>query len=109
MSHSTNISVFGQETFFNEKATFFKGIKVFGEVETPDGSLFGQVQLQYLGKNIGGPSKIINFKGGGVTSIVHEENIKKSTITIKIPANIDGGVPDSNYGGIMAIDGGGVI
>jgi hypothetical protein len=106
---SDNISVTGQEAYFNEKATFFRGLKVFGDVESPDGSAFGQVQLQYLGKNIGGPSKIIDFKGGGVTSIVHEEAIKKSIITIKIPANIDGGVPDSNYGGIMAIDGGDVI
>jgi hypothetical protein len=103
---SNNISVTGQEAYFNEKATFFKGLKVFGDVESEDGSSFGQVQLQYLGRNIGGPSRILNFKGGGVTSIVHEESIKKSTITIKIPANIDGGIPNSNYGGIMAIDGG---
>ena len=106
---SNNITVTGQEAYFNEKATFFKGIKVFGDVESPDGSNFGQVQLQYLDKNIGGPSKILNFKGGGVTSIVYNEAIQKSTITIKIPANIDGGVPDSNYGGIMAIDGGGIV
>jgi hypothetical protein len=106
---SNNISVTGQEAYFNEKATFFKGLKVFGDVESEDGSSFGQVQLQYLGRNIGGPSRILNFKGGGVTSIVHEESIKKSTITIKIPANIDGGIPNSNYGGIMAIDGGGII
>ena len=105
---SNNISVTGQEAYFNEKATFFKGLKEFGDVESEDGSSFGQVQLQYLGRNIGGPSRILNFKGGGVTSIVHEESIKKSTITIKIPANIDGGVPNSNYGGIMAIDGGGI-
>jgi hypothetical protein len=105
----SNITVTGQEAYFNEKATFFKGLKVFGDVESPDGSAFGQVQLQYLDKNIGGPSKILNFKGGGVTSIVYQEDIKKSTITIKIPANIDGGVPDSNYGGIMAIDGGGIV
>lgn len=106
---SNNISVTGQEAYFNEKATFFKGLKVFGDVESEDGSSFGQVQLQYLDKNIGGPSRILNFKGGGVTSIVHEESIKKSTITIKIPANIDGGIPGSNYGGIMAIDGGGIV
>jgi hypothetical protein len=107
---SNNISITGQEAYFNEKATFFKGLKIYGDVETEDGSNFnGQVQLQFLGKNIGGSSKIINFKGGGVTSIVYEDQTKRSTITIKIPANIDGGVPDSNYGGIMAIDGGDVI
>ncbi len=108
---SNNISITGQEAYFNEKATFFKGLKVYGDVETEDGSVFGggEVQLQFLDKNIGRPSRIINFKGGGVTSIVYEEQIKKSTVTIKIPANIDGGVPDSNYGGIMAIDGGGII
>ena len=50
---SNNITVTGQEAYFNEKATFFKGIKVFGDVESPDGSNFGQVQLQYLDKNIG--------------------------------------------------------
>jgi hypothetical protein len=107
---SNNISITGQEAYFNEKATFFKGLKVYGDVETEDGSGFnGRVQLQFLGRNIGSPSSIINFRGGGVTSIVYEDQIKRSTVTIKIPANIDGGVPDSNYGGIMAIDGGDVI
>ena len=107
---SNNITVTGQEAYFNEKATFFKGLKVFGDIETENGSgSTSQVQLQFLGNNVGGPSKIIDFRGGGVTSIVYDEAIQKSTITIKIPANIDGGVPDSNYGGIMAIDGGGIV
>jgi hypothetical protein len=107
---SNNISVTGQEAYFNEKATFFKGLKIYGDVETEDESIFnGRVQLQFLGRNIGSPSSIINFRGGGVTSIVYEDQMKRSTVTIKIPANIDGGVPDSNYGGIMAIDGGDVI
>jgi hypothetical protein len=65
------------------------------------------IQIQYNDINIGTGSSIINFKGSGITSVTSSP-IGVTTITVELTGNLDGGVPNSNYGGIESIDGGGV-
>jgi hypothetical protein len=65
------------------------------------------IQVRYNDINIGTGSSILNFKGSGITSVTSSP-IGVTTITVDLTGNLDGGVPNSNYGGIESIDAGGV-
>ena len=75
----------------------------------PIPAVFGAslIQIKYNDINIGTGSSILNFKGSGITSVTSSP-IGITTITVDLTGNLDGGVPNSNYGGIETIDGGGV-
>lgn len=65
------------------------------------------IQIKFNDINIGTGSSILNFKGSGITSVTSSP-IGVTTITVDLTGNLDGGVPNSNYGGIESIDAGGV-
>lgn len=80
----------------------------FGGIATVRSSSgISSIQIRYNDINIGTGSSIINFKGSGITSVTSSP-IGVTTITVDLTGNLDGGVPNSNYGGIESIDGGGV-
>ena len=62
------------------------------------------IQVAYNDINIGTGSTLINFAGTGISSVTALAGI--ATITVDLQSNLDGGFPDTNYGGIDAIEGG---
>lgn len=98
---SENLSSFGQEAFFNEKVTFYKGFEVHGET----GGIGGEVAVEKDGINITTGVKTLNFTGNAVSAVTVTEETK-STVTLEVSSNLDGGRPDSNYGGIITVNGG---
>lgn len=92
----------GQEAFFNEKATFYNGIVVYGDVE---GGVLVEIEKDDI--NIAKNVRTLNFAGNAVSSVVLEDD-KKSTVRVEMSSNVDGGRPDSDYGGITALNGGNV-
>ena len=62
------------------------------------------IQVAYNDINIGTGSTLINFAGTGISSVTALAGI--ATITVDLQSNLDGGAPDTNYGGIAAIEGG---
>ena len=67
----------------------------------------GGISVRYNNINIGTGITSLNFSGAGISSVT--SNISGiSTITVDLQSNLDGGSPDTNYGGIDAIEGGSV-
>lgn len=81
------------------------GVNGIATVRSSSG--ISSIQIQYNDINIGTGSSILNFKGSGISSVTSSP-IGVTTITVDLTGNLDGGVPNSNYGGIESIDGGGV-
>jgi hypothetical protein len=100
---SQDLTSFGQEAFFNEKVTFYKGIEVLGDSLVGGGG--GEVAVEKDGINITPGVRTLNFTGNAVSSVTLSE-ATKSTVTLEISSNLDGGKPDSVYGGIAAVNGG---
>lgn len=98
---SENLTGTGQEAFFNEKVTFYRGIDVEGEENFGD-----QISVEKDGINIATGVKTLNFTGNAVSSVNLTENT--STVLIEMTTNIDGGAPSSQYGSITSLDGGAV-
>ena len=67
----------------------------------------GGISVRFNNINIGTGITSLNFSGAGISSVT--SNISGiSTITVDLQSNLDGGSPDTNYGGIDAIEGGSV-
>lgn len=98
---SDNLTAFGQEAYFNEKVTFYKGFEVHGET----GGIGGEVAVEKDGINITTGVKTLNFTGNAVSAVTVTEETR-STVTLEVSSNLDGGKPDSNYGGILKVNGG---
>lgn len=92
----------GQEAFFNQRATFYDGITVYGDVE---GGVLVEIEKDDI--NIAKNVRTLNFTGNAVSSVILDDT-KKSTVRVELASNIDGGKPDSDYGGITALNGGSV-
>lgn len=95
-----NLTSFGQESFFNEKATFYKGIIVHGESE---GVGLSDVEKDSI--NIAKNVQALNFTGNAVSSVILESK-NKTTVRVEMTTNVDGGRPDTVYGGVEKLNGG---
>jgi len=97
---SENLTSFGQESFFNEKATFYKGVVVYGDSEG-----VGVSNVEKDAVSIANNVRSLNFTGNAVSSVILE-NTNTATVRVEMTTNIDGGRPDSVYGGVESLDGG---
>ena len=65
------------------------------------------ISVRYNNINIGTGITSLNFSGTGISSVT--SNVSGiSTVIVDLQSNLDGGSPDTNYGGIDAIEGGSV-
>ena len=65
------------------------------------------ISVRYNNINIGTGITSLNFSGTGISSVT--SNVSGiSTVIVDLQGNLDGGAPDTNYGGIDAIEGGSV-
>lgn len=71
------------------------------------GTGISSVIIQKDGTNIGTGSSTINFTGTGIQTVTSSPS-GITTVRVELQGNLDGGLPDSNYGGIEAIEGGGI-
>ena len=69
------------------------------------GTGISSVIIQKDGTNIGAGSSTINFTGTGIQTVTSSPS-GITTVRVELQGNLDGGLPDSNYGGIEAIEGG---
>lgn len=65
------------------------------------------IQISHDNINIGTGSSTINFTGTGIQTVTSSPS-GITTVRVDLQGNLDGGLPDSNYGGIEAIEGGGI-
>ncbi len=65
------------------------------------------ISVRYNNINIGTGITSLNFSGTGISSVT--SNVSGiSTVIVDLQGNLDGGAPDTNYGGIDSIEGGGI-
>lgn len=65
------------------------------------------ISVRFNNINIGTGITSLNFSGTGISSVT--SNVSGiSTVIVDLQGNLDGGSPDTNYGGIDAIEGGSV-
>lgn len=86
-------------------ATYGSGIATVTSSASAAG--ISSIQVRFNDINIGTGSSVLNFTGTGISSVTSSP-IGVTTIRVDLQSNLDGGLPDSNYGGIEAIDGGGI-
>jgi len=86
-------------------ATYGSGIATITSSASAAG--ISSIQVRFNDINIGTGSSVLNFTGTGISSVTSSP-IGITTIRVDLQSNLDGGLPDSNYGGIEAIDGGGI-
>jgi hypothetical protein len=86
-------------------ATYGSGIATITSSASSAG--ISSIQVRYNDINIGTGSSVLNFTGTGISSVTSSP-IGITTIRVDLQSNLDGGLPDSNYGGIEAIEGGGI-
>lgn len=83
------------------------GVTTIANGQTADVTINSGIKILYNDINIGTGVTSLNFSGTGISSVT--SNISGiSTIIIDLQSNLDGGSPDTNYGGIDAIEGGNV-
>jgi len=87
-------------------ATYGAGIATITSSASGSGGI-SSIRISYNDINIGTGSSVLNFTGTGISSIT-SSSTGITTIQIDLQSNLDGGLPNSNYGGIEAIDGGGI-
>lgn len=86
-------------------ATYGSGIATITSSATSAG--ISSIQVRYNNINIGTGSSVLNFTGTGIASVTSSP-VGITTIRVDLQSNLDGGLPNSNYGGIEAIDGGSI-
>jgi len=76
---------------------------------TGDGSnltgIISGIGVKYDGINIDTGITSINFIGTGIQAVT-TNNLGLATVAVDLQSNLDGGSPNTNYGGIEAINGG---
>jgi hypothetical protein len=101
----TGISTLGNVKISSGIVTATSGIVTYyGDGSKLTGFPESSIQVLYNNINIGTGTTSLNFNGTGISSVTFNSGI--STITVDIQSNLDGGSPNSNYGGIESIDGG---
>lgn len=103
----SGISTFGTVLISSGIITATSGVVTYyGDASKLTGIPQSSIQVLYNNINIGTGTTSLNFKGTGISSITSNSGI--STIVVDLQSNLDGGTPNSNYGGIDPIDGGGI-
>lgn len=63
------------------------------------------IDVRFNNINIGENIVILDFAGTGISSVT-ANTTGIATVKVDLQSNLDGGAPNTNYGGIEAIDGG---